>query len=153
MRTESRIATVATRSRAVSSSRRTWFARSLRSPSELSQHFLASRAPPRPSSTSRSLDISQEVAIARLRFPGVVLRTRQWVDRRPSSILSSFRRRSPSPSVVRKAPYTAYTAHACAAAVARATANQMRKYAHDRAIGSSLAALVSNQPPVVPPPF
>ena len=49
--------------------------------------------------------------------------------------------------------HTAYTAHACAAAVARATANQMRKYAHDRAIGSSLAALVSNQPPVVPPPF
>ena len=49
--------------------------------------------------------------------------------------------------------HTAYTAHACAAAAARATANAMRKYAHKRAIGSALAKLVHNQPRVVATPL
>ena len=49
--------------------------------------------------------------------------------------------------------HTAYTAHACAAAAARATAKAMRKYAHKRAIGSALAKLVHNQPRVVDAPL
>ena len=49
--------------------------------------------------------------------------------------------------------HTAYTAHACAAAAARAMAKAMRKYAHKRAIGSALAKLVHRQPQAVAAPF